>query len=187
MSSKSTTPADPRVKQFLIGSGGIFVVFLIAGLIWYGRSLPGFAGECFALVAGIITTPFLMEASFIILGLLLVMLLNYWRLRRDGDEFVYLDQAEGPGSESLPDSARWAIYDNPPLDPVNPDLLARAEGALEIGDHEGAVEALASMTDSERESPPVLEFRIALARASGKEELAKRLEAKLAEWDQRRL
>jgi len=183
VSSKSNRPADPRVKQVIVGIGGIFFVFILVGLIWYGRNLPGFLGECFAMLGGIITTPFLMEASFIVIGLLIVMVLNYWRLHRDGDEFVYLEQAEGPGSESLPDSARWAIYKDAPLDPVNPDLLAQAEGALEIGDHEGAVEALASMTDSEREALPVLKFRLALAHASGKEELAKRLQAKLAESD----
>lgn len=180
MSPKRSIFSDSRVKQVFVGIGAIFAVVLIIGAIWYGGTLPGFVGEWFAMVLGIITTPFLMEASFIILGLLIVMALNYWRLSRDGDELVYLEQAEGPGSETLPESARWAIYQDQPLDPENPGLLAQAEGALEIGDHAGAVEALAAMKDAERDSPPVLKLRIELARATGKDDLAKRLEAKLA-------
>jgi hypothetical protein len=89
---------------------------------------------------------------------MIVMLINYWRQRRDGDELVYLDQAEGPGVEDLPDSARWAIYKDQPLDPEFPALLSQAEGALAIGDHESSVEALAAMDESERECPAVLEL-----------------------------
>ena len=179
VSTKRFLRSDPRVKQVLGGIGAIFLVCAIIGLIWYGGTLPGFVGEWFAMVMGIITTPFLMEGSFIVLGLLIVISINHWRMKREGDELVYLDQAEGPGSETLPESARWALYKDQPLDPENPGLLTQAEGFFEIGDFDSAVEALAEMDDAERNSPAVLTFRIALARATGKDDLASRLENQL--------
>jgi hypothetical protein len=176
---KHALKSDPRVKQLLVGIGAIFLVCAIIGLIWYGGTLPGFVGEWFAMILGIITTPFLMEGSFIVLGLLIVMLINHWRLRREVDELVYLERAEGPGSEAIPESARWAIYKEHPLDPVSPGFIDQAEGALEIGDHDGVVEALTAMTEAERESPLVLGLRIRLADATGKDDLAARLRAQL--------
>lgn len=173
--------SDTRVKQFFVGIAAIFLVCGIVGFIWWGGTLPGFVGEWFAMVLGIITTPFLMEGSFIIIGLLIVMMLNYWRLHREGDELVYLDQAEGPGSETLPDSARWAIYKDQPPSGENPALLDQAEGALEVADYDTAIEAFAAMNDAERESAPVLKLRITLARATGKDDLIKKLETKLGE------
>ncbi|MEP4079250.1 hypothetical protein [Haloferula sp.] len=180
---KRISPSDPRVKQVLVGIAAIFAICVLIGLIYYAGTLPGFIGECFAMITGIITTPFLMEGSFIIIGLLTVMFINNWRLRREGDELVYLEEAEGPGSESLPDSAKWAIYKDQPLDPECPDLLAQVEGALEIGDHETAIEALASMKDSDRDSPAALKLRIKLARDTGKSDLLEQLKAKLAASD----
>ncbi|MFC7336107.1 hypothetical protein ACFQY0_02870 [Haloferula chungangensis] len=182
MSSKrASILSDPRTKQLFVGIAAIFLVCGIVGFIWWGGTLPGFVGEWFAMVLGIITTPFLMEASFIVLGLLIVVALNYWRLHRDGDELVYLDQVEGVGSDKLPVGERWAIYGGQAPKGESPSLLDQAEGAMEIGDHDAAIEALAAMDDAERESPAVLKLRLTLARATGKDELAKRLEAKLAE------
>jgi len=182
VSSKSASIlSDPRVKQVLVGIAAIFLVCGIVWFIWWGGTLPGFMGEWFAMVLGIITTPFLMEASFIVLGLLIVIAINSWRLHRDGDELVYLDQVEGPGSEALPASARWAVLKGQPPSGENPSLLDQAEGAVEIGDYDAAIEALSAMDDGERDSPPVLTLRITLARATGKDDLVQKLEQKLAE------
>jgi hypothetical protein len=57
---------------------------------------------------GIVTTPFLLEGSMIILGFILVILINHWRQRREGDELVYLDEAKdvpksSSGSSTLGD------------------------------------------------------------------------------------
>ncbi|MEM1084728.1 MAG: hypothetical protein AAGI48_11520 [Verrucomicrobiota bacterium] len=179
--SSSASSDENRVKQVLVGLGAILVVAFLIGFGWAGRMIPGFIGEWFGVVVGIVTTPVLMETSFIILGLLIVLVINYWRMRREGDELVYLEQAEGPGTEDLPDSARWAVYRDEPLKGEIPPLLARAEGAFELGDHQATLEALAEMSDKEREAPKVLELRIRLAEVSGKEELADRLRKKLEE------
>lgn len=64
-------------------------------LIASARFLPGVGGEFFGRILGVISTPFLMEASFLVLGFVLVMTINLWRQRREGDEFVELDVAVG--------------------------------------------------------------------------------------------
>lgn len=152
----------------------LLLVMLMVGL-WIGPRLPGLAGEFFALVAGLVTTPFLMEASFLGFGLLLVFGINHWRRKREGDEFVYLEQAEGPGSRELPSSARSVIYRETPEDPEQPDLLSRAEGALGIGDFEESARLLAEAEREELDSPRGRRLRIDLARATGRHDLARKL------------
>lgn len=71
-------------------------------LIAYARYLPGVGGEFFGRLLGIISTPFLMEASFLVLGFVLVMTINLWRQRREGDEFVELDEAVGMPEPAAP-------------------------------------------------------------------------------------
>lgn len=151
---------------------------MVAGIIvtcWAARFIPGFLGEWFGIVSGIATTPFLMEGSLILLGFMIVLALNAWRQHREGDELVYLEQVEGPGSDTFPEQARQVLYDSPPLDPETPAAAVRLEGALDIGDHESAAEILMEMPDEERAHPDVMRLRVRLAEATGKSELARRL------------
>jgi hypothetical protein len=169
---------DERRQQVLVG---FCMVAGIAGmilLIAWARYLPGLGGEFFGRILGVISTPFLMEASFCILGLSLVMGLNIWRQHRDGDELVYLEEVgDAPGHPQ--DQARSASYSNAPLATASPAANGPLEGALAIGDHTSALEILESMDDSERQKPEIMRQRIALALATGEHELAKRLEAEL--------
>lgn len=170
---------DERKQQVIVG---FCVVAGVAGLILliaWARFLPGVGGEFFGRILGIISTPFLMEASFCVLGLVLVMALNIWRQRRDGDELVYLEEVRDAPAD-LPDQARRALYQNAPLEAAPPEAATLLEEALAIGDHTSAVEILESMGDSERRRPGTLRLRIALARATGKLDLARRLEDELA-------
>ncbi len=170
---------DERIRQaaagiaVVAGIGGLFLLLVMAA------NLPGLAGEFFSRIMGIVTTPFLLEASLAVLGLVLVIAINHWRQRREGDELVYLDEVRGAPDE-LPEQARWAVYRQQPLDPENPGPADLLEGALAIGDHETAVEVLADMSDEERHRPEVMRLRIELAKATGKEELARRLELEMA-------
>ena len=169
---------DERPRQVAISIAIFSVVGALFVLIALGGRLPGALGVVFAKIAGILSTPFLMEASLCFIGLVIVMLLNYWRHLRNGDELVYLDEIQNAPTD-LPDSARWALYNNKPLDPVDPTPADLLEGAIAIGDHTTATDALASMSDAERAQPEILRLRIALARATGKTDLAKRLESEL--------
>lgn len=168
-------PPESRRRQLIGGLAALGFVAMVVLALWLGRLVPGFLGEWFGIVAGIATTPILMEASLIVLGFLVVMTINAWRNYREGDELVFLDRVEGDGCETLPRGKREVIYREKPLDPVTPDAASRLEGALEIRDHDSALEILAEMDDSELDAPGVLELRIRLAEATGRDELANRL------------
>lgn len=175
----SSTPTESRRRQILLGSLVIGVVGLFLILLWLGRHIPGTVGEWFGLVVGITTSPFLMPVFFILLGFFVVNTINGWRRHREGDECVYLETAEGPGSEDLPKDARSVIYQDLPLPAESPDQISQLEGALAIQDHETATELLAEMKDDLRDSPQVIQIRIDLALATGKLDLANRLKGQL--------
>lgn len=80
---------DERVKQVLIAAAVLAAVTCgVTALLLGWRRVPGVPGEWLGMMAGIISTPFFLEASFVILGVLLVMGVNAVRRHRAGDEFV---------------------------------------------------------------------------------------------------
>lgn len=172
-------PPESRPRQIIWGALIIGLVGLILVLFWFGRHLPAPLGEWFGLIVGIATSPFLMPVAFVLLGFFVVNTLNSWRRHREGGELVYLETAEGPGSNELPDSARNVIYDKRPLPSESPDLITRLEGAMAIQDHDGALEILGEMSEPQCSQPAVLCLRIQLANATGKADLASRLRRQL--------
>ena len=87
--------ADTRVRQVAIAAAilaglGCGVVALLVG--W--RSVPGVAGEWLGMLAGVMSTPFFLEASFVMVGVLIVLALNAIQRQRDGDDFISLKQLE---------------------------------------------------------------------------------------------
>jgi hypothetical protein len=170
--------SDPRIRQVVGGVVVISLVSLFIILLWLGRAVPGLFGEWLGIVAGMASTPFLMEASFVVLGFMIVFALNGWRQYREGDELVYLEQVEGPEAETLPEDARFAIYQDAPADvPVLADIDA-IEGALEAGDRQLAAELLGELEQDRLTEPAVMDLRIRLAEASGQQELADQLRAR---------
>jgi hypothetical protein len=168
---------DERVRQVIVGVAILAGVLVVSTLIRLLGLLPGFAGEVFAMFAGFLSTPVFLEISFFVIGLLIVLAINHWRHKREGEEFVYLEQVSEPEAKNLPEHAKFAIFPETPLPPETPDLLAQAEGAFAIGDYEATAEALAAMDETELACPETLKVRIALAKATGREELARRLES----------
>lgn len=174
---------DERLKQIAVGVGVLLVICLVvcAGLLGWGY-LPGAFGEWVGTMMGVLTTPFFMEASFLVLGLCVVVILNHWRAKREGDDFVFLESVEGPDlPKDLPDHAKWAVFPEKPLDGETPSLLMQAEGAMAIGDHEQAAECLGAMSAEELGTPEVLAVRAALARATGRADLAADLQKEAGE------
>lgn len=169
---------DERVKQVAIGAGILIAIAVIVpGTLIGWRHLPGLLGEWVGFMIGIMTTPFFLEGSFAIIGLVTVISLNHWRMTRDGDEFVYLEEVSGPDVPTdLPDQAKWAIYREKPLDAENPSPLALAEGALAIGDYPAATEWIGGMSEEELKQPAALQLRLSLAKATGREDLVAKLE-----------
>ena len=169
---------DERVKQVVVGVGILVVLTLVVpGILMGWRFLPGLLGEWVGTMIGIMTTPFFMEASFVILGLVIVIFLNHWRQQKDGDEFVYLEQATGPEvPQDLPAHAKWAVYRDKPLDGEDPSLLAQAEGAFAIGDYPAATEWIGAMGHDELQLLETLRLRLELAKATGRNDLVEPLE-----------
>ena len=169
---------DERVKQVAVGAGILIAIGVIVPCTLIGwRYLPGLLGETVGTIIGVMTTPFCMEASFIVLGIIIVISLNNWRRIKDGDDFVYLEQIDGPDApKDMPDQARWAVYREKPLDAKLPSLLEQAEGAFAIGDYAAATEWIGEMSHEELKKQDTLTLRLELAKATGRTDLIELLE-----------
>ena len=169
---------DERKRQIAAGAGILLaIMIMVCGVLMGWRHLPGILGEWLGVVVGVMTTPFFLELSFAVLGLVVVLMLNHWRQKRAGDELMYLEQVDEPGG--LPDHASWAVFREAPLMGEEPSLLVQADGAIAIGDYETAAGCLAALPEDQVKLPEVLAIRLELARATGKVDLAERLEAQL--------
>ncbi len=82
------------------GSILLVVAAVVISLLLFWREIPGLFGETLGKVVGIMSTPFFMEASFVILGFLIVVGLNTWRRHKEGDEFVTIDMKREPKDRS---------------------------------------------------------------------------------------
>lgn len=90
---------EGRGKQIFVG-GAILAVLtvLVVGLLVGWRLIPGWVGEAFGMVAGVLSTPFFMEGSFVLIGIFIVLGLNIWRRRKEGDEFVEIETGGSDGT-----------------------------------------------------------------------------------------
>ena len=89
----SAGDTESRGRQILVGAAILLVVTAcFVSLLMFWRLIPGWVGESVGKLVGLMSTPFLMEASFAMLGLLIVISLNIWRRRREGDEFVTMEE-----------------------------------------------------------------------------------------------
>lgn len=172
---------DERAKQVTVGVVILVIIAVVAVTALVGwRLLPGLLGEWVGIMVGIMSTPVFLEISFAILGLMIVLVLNHWRQHKDGDEFVYLEQVDGPDApKDLPEQAQWAIFRDEPLAAGDPSLLAQAEGAFALGDHQAAADLIAQMNRDELIELEVLQLRRELALATGRHELARHLEIEI--------
>ena len=80
-----------RNRMILSGLLPIFGVSAVLLGIGLGGKLPGFPGEVFRMITGIIFTPVFLELTFAFLGLMAIFWINNIRLQRQGDEYVSLE------------------------------------------------------------------------------------------------
>jgi hypothetical protein len=182
---RMTRRADERTRQVAAAAGillGLAAIICASLLGW--RLIPGVIGEWLGMVIGVMTTPFFMEASFGLLGLALVVMLNHWRQSKAGEELVYLEQVDE--AAGLPEHAAWAVFRNTPLEVELPTRLEQLQGAMAIRDHHAAAEMLAGMNEEELRQPETLALRLELARASGLHDLARQLETQARAADGKR-
>jgi len=69
----------------ILGVAGVIIGIGLAG------KLPGFAGEVFRKITGLMFTPVFLELTFAFLGLLAVFWINSIRLQREGDDYVSIE------------------------------------------------------------------------------------------------
>ncbi|MEI7957206.1 MAG: hypothetical protein WCJ66_18740 [Verrucomicrobiota bacterium] len=82
---------DERVKQGLIAATVLTTLTCgVVALLLGWRLVPGLLGEWLGTIVGILSTPFFLQASFVVLGVLVIMVVNAVHRHRDGDEFVAL-------------------------------------------------------------------------------------------------
>ncbi|MBB5039896.1 hypothetical protein [Prosthecobacter dejongeii] len=93
------------------------------------------------MVAGALATPFILESSIAIVGLVVVVAINQWRLQKEGDGWVYLAKTEPDAA--LDFKARLAI----------------AEGYLELGLAKEALDHLNMLSAEEQKNPQVKAVR----------------------------
>lgn len=94
---KTSANDENRGKQIAVGAVIVFGFFTLAiGLLALWRLIPGWVGEAVGFFAGVISTPVFLEASFGTAGLMIVILLNSWRRKKQGDEFVEVDVKDLP-------------------------------------------------------------------------------------------
>jgi uncharacterized membrane protein len=86
---------DERVKQVAIAIGILLAVACGVVVLWLGwMRVPGPLGEFLGMIVGIMSSPFFLEASFVVVGVLIVMVLSAIRRHRDGDDFVSAAQLD---------------------------------------------------------------------------------------------
>ncbi len=157
-------------------------VLAVAGVIagsWRLAFEDGFIGEMFRMIVGVFSTPIMLESSLIVMGLIIVVLINTIRLKRQGDEFVYLEEVAEPDQAGLPEGARKVVYREKPEPKVSITALNLAEGAFELGDFQEAWSHLEGLDEATFDSEEALVLRLKLARATGKEASAAATVAKL--------
>jgi uncharacterized membrane protein len=123
-------PVENRGKQIFVGAAIMSAVSgMVVSLLLGWRFIPGWVGESIGTFAGVLSTPFFMEASFILLGLAIVLALNIWRRRREDDELVYLEEQDG---------GKWSGY----REGDEPALTEKAESASGLGEEDSDSERL---------------------------------------------
>jgi hypothetical protein len=101
---------------------------------------------------GIVTTPFILESTIAIIFFCALMLINQWRLKKEGDGWVYLvSQEQDPGAKlpaSITQRLQGIVMDEKPGLPDEAQTeCSRIEGYLELGMPAQAREELDAQTD----------------------------------------
>ena len=87
--------SDQRNRQIVWAAVILLGVGLVVStILLFGRKLPGLWGEWASTLIGVMTTPFLMEASFVLIGISIVAVVNHVTALRSGDEWVNLETFE---------------------------------------------------------------------------------------------
>lgn len=139
----------------------IFSAFLATGLVttWIvSETAREVLAKAVMTLAGAMATPFILESTVAIVGLVIVIVINQIRLQREGDGWVYLAKTE-PDADSVAQGAdtparRLDAVVLPAAPDPSTDLgarLAMVEGYLELGLKQEATAHLQMLNADERQ------------------------------------
>lgn len=137
----------------------IIIIFGLIGIhvcLWFGRIyLPGFAGEICGKIQGFCITPFFMEFLLIVFGLFMVLVINHFRQKWEGDELVYLEVVDDP-TVQLPAHSKSVILPQreDTGDPVEV-IVASIEGALALNEVAEARDLFSQIPENKYSHPAV--------------------------------
>lgn len=116
------------------------------------------------MLVGALATPFILESSIAVIGLVIVVVINQRRLQKEGDGWVYLAQTEpdaealAAGAQTPPRRLEGVILKERP-ETSTAALLAMAEGFLDLGLAREALDQLDRLPAEEQASPAARELR----------------------------
>lgn len=118
------------------------------------------------MIAGALATPFILETSIFLFGLVTVVVLNQWRMQKEGDGWVYLAQT-APDADSVAAGAETPskrldgiILTSAPDARIDRDArLSIAEGFMELGLKQEALEHLNLLSAEEQRDPRAIATR----------------------------
>lgn len=160
----------------------VWVVLAFTGLVTLlvmNATAREVAIETSKTIFGIVTTPFIFEATLGISGVFIVMAINHWRIKREGDGWVYMVTHEPEeGAESLPPALtqrlQGVILTTKPevLDEVGTSRLM-IEGFLEMGMAAQAHKEFGDLDELPDDAPSsALRIRVAAANLATEDALA---------------
>jgi hypothetical protein len=145
---------------------GLWVGGIAAVLITVALSSPTAAEvirDAFAYLLAFFGTPFILESSVAVIGIIIVITINHYRMQKEGDGWVYLavpDQ-DGPGAEGDPPHRLEAVVLKEKLDTLD-DIdakLGAIEGFLDLGLPQEALSHLQSLQAEEQALPKAITLR----------------------------
>lgn len=162
---------------------GFCIAAMLTILVSFAVAAPDDFRLALAKIASFVVTPFILEPLLFVMFFTAVVLINRWRRNRDGDEWVYLmdDKVIDQSSQRL--GVHDAVFASTPTAIDESVELEVIEGLVDMGSIEDALERLAELSPECLESEAGLRTRLKLATASGKLELAARLESLLTKLE----
>ncbi|MDQ8192222.1 hypothetical protein [Roseibacillus persicicus] len=162
-------------SMILLGFAG-FIVF-----IWVCGYLPGTIGRTFSLITGFLWTPLIMEPTLALMALMIILVLNHHRRKKEGPELVYLETVDGPEAKQLPPHSRSAAFSEEPQPPSGDEMVATIEGMMAVGDQKEAQRLMLELPSDLLESEEIVAVRLQMAQANSDPNHIRGLSRKLRE------
>ncbi|CAN5751721.1 hypothetical protein BH11VER1_BH11VER1_34250 [soil metagenome] len=139
------------------------VVWTVLGIIGYtillvfNPTAREVSGDTAKVLFSIFSTPFVLETTFALIGIFIVMGINHWRLDKEGDGWVYMVSQEADESEAgakISQRLQGVIFQDKPLF-LDQESTAQGviEGYLDLGMAAQALKELQEQTNLSDDAP----------------------------------